>query len=524
MTHVANASGFANRIRPVADAGADLTAYAGETVTLDAGASTSRVFGAYISHTWRQSDTSGLAATIEQDGQTVGLHRGPAGTARLPQVAARTELEFTVKVFPSSASDLFGEDTVTVTVLPRAFVERLEMLSRPLGGDTYRLGERIEVAARWSEAVSVTGVPSLELRIGDATREALWQEARDGGRTMVFAYTVAAADRETVGLRSCPASVEGCSGALVLEAGEAVTAAGSGSPAALVLPALGHQPGHKVDGSMALPTGGVCARSQPVRVALVDALGAASCAGVTTAQLGALTGALDLSARGIATLAADDFGGLGALAGLDLSDNALAALPDGVFEPLVSLAALDLSGNPGTFAPGGDAGADLEEQAPGARVTLDGSGAGGPWGTNVSYAWAQVDGLAGYQVTLDDAGTARPSFDAPVVGTAGTLVFRLTVTGRGGAFEASDEVSVPVGAAVSVQRFLDVLQAAGQRHLCARRDHRGLGRLHRAGHGHRQPGARARDRGQPAPRGLPPHHRRRAPGLRLQGGGGGPRR
>ena len=53
-----NASGFEDRLKPAAAAGADLTAHAGETVVLDASASTSRVFGANVTHVWRQSDTT----------------------------------------------------------------------------------------------------------------------------------------------------------------------------------------------------------------------------------------------------------------------------------------------------------------------------------------------------------------------------------------------------------------------------------------------------------------------------------
>ena len=444
-----NASGFIDRITPVADAGADFTAHAGETVTLDASASTSRVFGANVTHVWRQSDSSGLGAAPVQGAVSHGAFRGPRGTVTLPAVTAPTELELTVRVQPLWTDDVRSEDSVRVTVLPRAFASGLRVLSRPLGGDTYRLGETIEAAVRYSEPVTVTGTPALQLRIGSAIREAAYRESRDAGRVLVFAWEVVAADREAVGLRSCPAGVSGCSGAIALETGEAIAATGSMAAAGLDVPELGYQPAHKVDGSMARPTGGVCARTPEVRIALTAAVGAASCAGVTTAALGAVSGTLDLAGLGIDALAAGDFTGLGALTGLDLSSNALAALPDGVFEPLGALATLDLSGNPGAFAPVADAGADLAEQAPGARVALDGAAtSGGPWGSNVAYAWQRIDTVSFARVTLEDADTAAPAFDAPVVGSAHTLAFRLTVTGRGGAFASRDKVSVPVAAAI----------------------------------------------------------------------------
>ena len=92
-----NASGFTGRIAPVADAGADFTAHAGETVTLDASASTSRVFGANVTHVWRQSDSSGLGAAPVQGAVSHGAFRGPRGTVTLPAVTAPTELELRVR-------------------------------------------------------------------------------------------------------------------------------------------------------------------------------------------------------------------------------------------------------------------------------------------------------------------------------------------------------------------------------------------------------------------------------------------
>ena len=65
--------------------------------------------------------------------------------------------------------------------------------------------------------------------------------------------------------------------------------------------------------------------------------------------------------------------------------------------------------------------------ARGAAVTLDAGASGGPWGTNVTYAWTQTGGT---DVTLTGADTATPSFSAPA--TSGTLTFSVTVTGAGG--------------------------------------------------------------------------------------------
>ena len=139
-----------------------------------------------------------------------------------------------------------------------------------------------------------------------------------------------------------------------------------------------------------------------------------------------------LSGNDLTTLPAGVFEPLTALMELDLEYNDLTTLPAGVFEPLTALRYLDLSDNPGTpFAPTADALPDAGEvSTAGGDVTLDGSGSGGAWGTNVTYGWALTTPTSG--VTFDDNTIATPEVTIPAL-TAGTeLTFTLTVTGRGG--------------------------------------------------------------------------------------------
>ena len=153
------------------------------------------------------------------------------------------------------------------------------------------------------------------------------------------------------------------------------------------------------------------------------------------------------------------------MTGLDLSGNALSALPAGVFEPLTGLATLDLSGNPGSasFLPTADAGSDLVLRA-GESATLGGPGTGGgPWGTNVDYAWVEVDADdnpvadAARTEGLSATDVARPDFTAPALAAERVLRYRFTVTGKGAAttgavnrHRASDTVTVTVRAAPAV--------------------------------------------------------------------------
>ncbi len=79
----------------------------------------------------------------------------------------------------------------------------VEAVSSPAGGTSsdrrYAVGETIEIALRFDEPVTVTGVPTLALAIGANTRSAAYAYV-PGPRTLVFAYTVVAADADADGV------------------------------------------------------------------------------------------------------------------------------------------------------------------------------------------------------------------------------------------------------------------------------------------------------------------------------------
>ena len=139
---------------------------------------------------------------------------------------------------------------------------------------------------------------------------------------------------------------------------------------------------------------------------------------------------LDLQSNDLTTLPAGVFDGLTALELLLLQGNALTTLPAGVFEDLTSLTGLALSDNPGApFAPKAVALPD-DGTVPvaGGTVTLDGSGSGGPWGTNVTYGWALTSPASGVTVTFDDDTSATPVVTIPALTEGTELTFTLTVT------------------------------------------------------------------------------------------------
>ena len=116
--------------------------------------------------------------------------------------------------------------------------------SSPASGDTYVLGEQIDVTVTFNRLVAVTGTPQLALTIGTATRQANY--ASRTGTALTFSYTVQASDRDTDGI-SVAAS------ALTLNSGTINDPRSGGSAATLGLGtnAISTSSGHKVNGTAA---------------------------------------------------------------------------------------------------------------------------------------------------------------------------------------------------------------------------------------------------------------------------------
>ena len=91
-------------------------------------------------------------------------------------------------------------------------------------------------------------------------------------------------------------------------------------------------------------TGGICARTEQVRDAIVAATAATTCANVTATHLSGL-GILDLSNRSISSLQSGDFAELTGLTRLWLRNNTLSSLPANIFDGLTVLNWLRLEGN-----------------------------------------------------------------------------------------------------------------------------------------------------------------------------------
>ncbi len=102
---------------------------------------------------------------------------------------------------------------------------------RPPTGDTFRLGDRIEVTVTFDRGVFVTGDPVLTLSIGGRSREALLSTG-SGTARLVFAYVVQADDRDDDGISIPPDALRlGDGGTVTDEDGAPAVVAFRGLPA-----------------------------------------------------------------------------------------------------------------------------------------------------------------------------------------------------------------------------------------------------------------------------------------------------
>ena len=117
--------------------------------------------------------------------------------------------------------------------------------SRP-SGDTYGIGDRVQISVSFSESVTVTGTPQLELGIGTATRTAEYDHVWDDGTGIKFHYQVQAADHDNDGIGIAAEALK-LNGATIRDSG--------GNDAVLDLGdhAIDNDSNHKVDGSIARP-------------------------------------------------------------------------------------------------------------------------------------------------------------------------------------------------------------------------------------------------------------------------------
>ncbi len=98
-------------------------------------------------------------------------------------------------------------------------VSSISFDNRPLDGDTYGLGEEIEVAIAFNVSVMVTGIPKVGLTIGNRTRQAVYDKDKSDELTLVFFYRVEAGDVDTDGISIAANALALNSGRIWINAG-----------------------------------------------------------------------------------------------------------------------------------------------------------------------------------------------------------------------------------------------------------------------------------------------------------------
>ena len=119
-------------------------------------------------------------------------------------------------------------------------VSSIAFRGSPARGDTYGLGETVEVNVRFDRAVTATGKPQMALTIGTQTRHATLSSWST--QSLYFAYTVQEEDRDEDGLSIAP-------NALALNGGTIKSADGA-IDADLTHEAVAAERGDKVNGSL----------------------------------------------------------------------------------------------------------------------------------------------------------------------------------------------------------------------------------------------------------------------------------
>ena len=122
-----------------------------------------------------------------------------------------------------------------------ASVTGVEVVSDPGDDDTYMMGDTILIRATFSEPVTVTGAPGLNIDMDPApwgTKRAAYRNG-GGGRSLTFAYTVVEPNYSTQGIAVLADS-------LSLNGGT-IRSAATNANASLGHTGHGHDAGHKVD-------------------------------------------------------------------------------------------------------------------------------------------------------------------------------------------------------------------------------------------------------------------------------------
>ncbi len=185
-----------------------------------------------------------VQADVDADGLSIGTSALAlnSGTIRLSGGTLDATLGLGTHAISNSGSHKVAGGTFTASS-----VSGVAISSSPSSGDTYGLGEEIEVEVTFVRPVNVTGAPQVALTVGAATRQAEYASGT-GTKTLTFGYEVVAGDADANGIGIGTSALALNSGT-INDARDGTTAASLG----LGSSAVSNAAAHKVDGSLGPP-------------------------------------------------------------------------------------------------------------------------------------------------------------------------------------------------------------------------------------------------------------------------------
>ena len=172
----------------------------------------------------------------DEDGISIAANALELSGATIKAANGKASVDLT---HPEIGSD--GGSKVDGSLVTPPRVTSVSHISTPGRGDTYGLGEEVEVQVEFDRAVTVTGDPRLALTVGSETRYAAYFRGWEEDRHLLFVYAVQAGDRDEDGISVA-------ANALVLD-GAAITATDGTTGADLTHAAVTPVGGGKVNGS-----------------------------------------------------------------------------------------------------------------------------------------------------------------------------------------------------------------------------------------------------------------------------------
>ena len=131
----------------------------------------------------------------DADGIAIGADKLSLNEGTIKDVAENDATLTHAAVAADSGHKVDGSDTIAPTILSLSFT------SDPGSDRTYGTGDTIQVTVTFSEDMTVTGAPQLELNMSNSsTRQASYSSSNSSGAEVVFEYTVALGDRASDGL------------------------------------------------------------------------------------------------------------------------------------------------------------------------------------------------------------------------------------------------------------------------------------------------------------------------------------